>query len=183
MTTKNGIVRQMKMGSKLEKKEVKEYSELVDKFSDTFVWSYDELMGIPKEIMEHRIHLIPSARPIRQNERRMKPQLQLLVRTELERLLKAGFIKPVEITDWVTPMVLVKKKNEKLRVCVDYPKLNAYTQKYHFPLSFITPLLEEVGGQISIAFQDIHKKALKTPWGTFVWFVMPSGLCNILATF
>ena len=35
-------------------------------------------------------------------------------------MLKAGFIKSVEITDWVSPMVLVKNKNGKLRVCVDY---------------------------------------------------------------
>ena len=92
--------------------------------------------------MEHRIPLIPGARPIRQNERRMNPQLQLLIRTKLERLLKVGFIKPVEITDWMSPMVLVKKNNGKLRVCVNYKKLNAYTQKDHFPLSFITLLLE-----------------------------------------
>ena len=36
-------------------------------------------------------------------------------------------MKPVEITDWVSPMVLVKKKSAKLRVCVDYRKLNDCT--------------------------------------------------------
>ena len=124
---KNDKVRQMKIGSKLEEKEVREYSELVDEFSDTFAWSYEELKGIPREIMEHRILLIPGVKLIRQKERKMNPQLQLLVTAELERLLKTGFIKLVEITDWVSPMVLVKKKNEKLKVCVDYRKLNACT--------------------------------------------------------
>lgn len=57
----------------------------------------------------------------------MNPQLQLLVRVELERLLNAMFIKLVEITDWVSLMVLVKENNRKLRVCVDYRKLNACT--------------------------------------------------------
>ncbi|PTQ27291.1 hypothetical protein MARPO_0207s0002 [Marchantia polymorpha] len=160
-------------------------------------WKYVELKGVPREMVEHRISLVPGAKPIRQKERRMNPQLQLLVRAELERLLKAGFIKPVEITDWVSPMVLVKKKNGKIRVCVDYRKLNACTQKDHFPLPFITLLLEEVGGharytfmdgyagynQISIAVQDVHKTAFTTPWGTFVWVVMPFGLCNAPATF
>ena len=127
MKLKNDKVRQMKIGSKLEEKEVREYSELVDEFSDTFAWSYEELKGIPREMMEHRILLIPGAKLIRQKERKMNPQLQLLVTAELERLLKTGFIKLVEITDWVSPMVLVKKKNEKLKVCVDYRKLNACT--------------------------------------------------------
>ena len=127
--------------------------------------------------MEHRIPLIPGVRPIRQNDRRMNPQLQLLVRVELEILLKAEFIKPVKITDWVPPMVLMKKKSGKLKVCMDYRKFNARIQKNHFPLPFITLLLEEVDGharytfmngyagynQIFIAHQDVHKTTFTTP--------------------
>ena len=113
----------------------------MDKLSDIFAWSYDELRGIPRKMVEHCIPLIPGARPIRQKERRTNPQLQLLVRAEFEMLLKAEFIKPVEITNWVSPMVLVKKNNGKLRVCVNYQKLNACTQNDHFPLPFITLLL------------------------------------------
>ena len=74
-------------------------------------------------------------------------------------------------------MILVKKKNEKLRVCVDYRKLNVYIKKNYFPRPFITLLLEEVGGhtrytfidgyagynQTSIALQDIHKTTFITP--------------------
>ena len=103
----------------------------------------------------------------------------------------------MEITDWVSLMVLVKKKNGKLRVCVDYWKLNACIQRNHLPLPFITLLLEEVGGharytfmdgyagynQISITLQNIHKTAFTIPRRTFIWVVMPFGLCNIPATF
>ena len=78
----------------------------------------------------------------------------MLVRAELERLLQAEIIKPVEILDWVSPMVLVKKKNGKMRVCVYYCKLNYCTQKDHFPLPFITLLLEEVGGHARYTFMD-----------------------------
>ena len=144
----------MKMGSKLEDAEIKEYNKLIDEFSDTFVWSYDELKGIPREMVEHCIHLIPGAKPVRQKEWRMNPQLQLLVRAKLERLLQVGFIKTVEITNWISPMVIVKKKNMKLRICVDYRKLNACTQKDHFSLPFITLLLEEVGGHARYMFMD-----------------------------
>ena len=51
MTTKNRKVRQIKMGSQLGEKEIKEYSELVNDFSDTFAWSYDKLRGIPTEMV------------------------------------------------------------------------------------------------------------------------------------
>ena len=148
----NGKVRQM--DSKLEEKEIKEYSDLIDEFSDTFAWSYNELKEIPKEMVEHRILLVPGSKSVRQKERRMNPRLQLLVKAELERLLQAGFMTPVEITNWIFPMVLVKKKNEKLRVCVDYRKLNHCTQKDHFHLPFITLFLEEVGGHEQYTFMD-----------------------------
>ena len=76
-------------------------------------------------------------------------------------------------------------------------KLNAWIKKYHFLLPFITLLLEEVGGharytfinryagynQIFIVLQDIHKTAFTTPWGTFLWVVIPFGLYNASATF
>ena len=127
----------------------------------------------------------------------MNPQLQLVVKAELEKLLQAGFIKPVEITDWVSPMVIVKKKNRKYRVCIDYRKLNQNTQKDHFPLPFINTILEEVAGhelytfmdgysgynQISIHPGDYHKTAFTTPWGTFIYLVMPFGLCNAPSAF
>ena len=100
----------MKMGSKLDEKEIKEYSDLIDEFNDIFAWSYDELKGIPRKMVEHRISLVSGSKPMRQKERRMNPRLQLLVKAELEWLLQTGFMKPVEITDWVSPMVLVKKK-------------------------------------------------------------------------
>ena len=73
VTSKNGNVRQIKMGSQLGEEEIKEYSELVDEFSNTFAWSYDELKGIPRKMVEHRIFLILGTRPIRQKKKMMNP--------------------------------------------------------------------------------------------------------------
>lgn len=185
------------MGSHLGKEEVREYVGLVEEFSDVFVLSYDELKGIALEVVEHRIPQIPEAKPIRQKKRRMNPQFQLIVKGELEQFLKEKFIRLVEITNWVSRMVLVRKKNGKMRVCVDYKKLNACTQKNYFPLPFISLLLEEVGGHahynfmdgyadynhISIALRDLHKTTFTTPWETFIWLVMPFRLCNALSMF
>ena len=51
MTTMNGKVRQMKMESKLGEEKIKEYSDLVDEFSETFACSYDELKEIPRKMV------------------------------------------------------------------------------------------------------------------------------------
>lgn len=105
--------RKIKVGIQLTSLELELYKTLVMEYRDIFAWSYKDLRGIPPEVVQHRIPLIPGVLPIRQKERRMNPQLQLIVKAELEKLLQAGFIKPVEITDWVSPMVIVKKKNGK----------------------------------------------------------------------
>lgn len=116
------------MGSQLCPDEVKEYHNVILEFRDIFTWSYKDLKGIPPEIVQRTILLIPNAKPVRQKECQMNPRLELIVKVKLEKLLKAGLIKPVEITDWVSHMVLVKKKG-KLSVCIDYKCLNKATQK------------------------------------------------------
>jgi hypothetical protein len=189
--------RLIKMGAQLTQDEIQNYKGLVLEFRDIFAWSYKDLKGIPPAIVQHSIPLIPGTQPVRQRERRMNPRLQLIVKAELEKLLEVGFIKPVEITDWVSPMVLVKKKNGKLRVCIDYRRLNKATQKDHFPLPFVNQILDEVAGhelytfldgysgynQVSIHPDDYHKTAFTTPWGTFIYVVMPFGLCNAPSAF
>lgn len=148
----NTKVRQMRMVSHLNEEKVRAYSGLIEEFSDVFAWSYEKLKGIEPEMVEHCIPLILGTKPIMQKEKRMNPQLQLIVKAELERLLKTGFIRPVEITDWVSPMVLVRKNNGKMRVCVDYRKFNACTQKNHFSLHFISLLLGRGGDSCALHF-------------------------------
>jgi hypothetical protein len=52
-----------------------------------------------------------------------------MVQEELNKVLEVGFIKPMEITKWVFPMVLALKKNGKLKVCVNYKALNNLIKK------------------------------------------------------
>jgi len=56
---------------------------------------------------------------------------------ELQKNLDVNFIYPISDSKWVSPLVMVPKKNGKWRICVDYKELNKATQKDHFPLPFI----------------------------------------------
>ena len=91
VTTKTGKVRKMKVGVQMLEPEIEAYRKLVEEFSDVFAWSYEELKDISRDMVEHLIPFISGTRPVRQNERRMNPRLQLLVKAELERLLQAGW--------------------------------------------------------------------------------------------
>eukprot|EP00253_Pinus_taeda_P020271 PITA_20271 len=127
----------------------------------------------------------------------MNPNLREIVKEELQKLLNAGFIYSISDSEWVSPLVIVPKKNGKWRVCVDYRALNKATQKDHFPLPFIDQVLDNLAGkksfsfldgfsgynQIRIAPQDQDKTTFTIPWGTFAYKVLPFGLCNAPATF
>jgi hypothetical protein len=67
----------------------------------------------------------------------MNPLLKEIVKNDLQKLLDVNFIYPISNSKWVSPLIIVPKKNGKWCVCVDYGELNKGTLKYHFPLPFI----------------------------------------------
>ena len=69
------------------------------------------------------------------------------LREEVEKLLKAGFISPVETTEWVSLVVVVTpKKDGRWRICLHFKPLNAATKKDPYPLPFIDQILDSVAG-------------------------------------
>ena len=64
----------------------------------------------------------------------------------MKKLLKAGFIYPIENVEWVSLVVVTPKKNGKWLICVDYKPLNATTMQDHFLLPFQDEILNEVVG-------------------------------------
>jgi len=61
-------------------------------------------------------------------------------------LLVAGFIKLVKDATWLPPIIVVLKKNGKLRICVDFRKLNVVTKKDRYPLLFIDEVINTIVG-------------------------------------
>jgi len=84
----------------------------------------------------------------------MNPTLKDIVKEELQKLLDAGFIYPISYSKWVSPLVLVPKKNGKWRICVDYRELNKATKKEHFPFPFIDQVLDGLAGKKFFSFLD-----------------------------
>ena len=77
---------------------------------------------------------------------RMNPNYAVKVKEEIDKLLRVGFIRPVKQVTWLSPIVLVPKKNGKIRVCVNYRKLNMAIVMDMFPLLFTDGVLDAVIG-------------------------------------
>ena len=141
--------------------------------------------------------MTPDATPVKQRPYPMNPKHAHAVKEEIDKFMRAGFIYEIEHTDWVSPIVIVMKKNEKIGVCVNYKKVNAATKRDNYPLPYTEHMLERVAGKEAYSFldgfsgynqvqvhpADRHKTAFATEWSVFAYIVMPFGLTNAPATF
>ena len=73
---------------------------------------------------------------------------------EVERLLEVNFIRAVFYLDWLVNVVMVKKSNDKWRICVDFTDLNNAYPKDSFPLSRIDQLVDSTAGHKLLSFMD-----------------------------
>jgi hypothetical protein len=114
----------------------------------------------------------------------------------MQELLDKGFIRP-STSPWGCPALFVKKKDERLRLCIDYRPLNKVTIKNKYPLPRIDVLFDQLVGakvfskidlcsvyhQIKIRARDIPKTAFSTRYRLYEYLVMSFGLTNVPAYF
>jgi hypothetical protein len=156
----------------------------------------DELIGMPPDRdIEFAIKLQPGMTPISKRPYRMPPAELAELKKQLQEVLDKGFICP-STSPWGCPALFVKK-DESLRLCIDYRILNAVTIKNKYPLPRIDVLFNQLVGakvfskidlrsgyhQIKIQASDIPKTAFLTRYGMYEYLVMSFGLTNAPAYF
>jgi hypothetical protein len=109
--------------------------------ADVFAWSPSNMPGIPREVAEHSLDILPHARVVQQRLRRFDEERRRAIGAELRKLLEAGFIKEVFHPMWLANPVLVKKKNGKWRMCIDYTSLNKACPEFLFLCHALIKLL------------------------------------------
>jgi hypothetical protein len=86
---------------------------------------------VPKELIEHELHLDPKAKPVKQRFHCFAQNKKDVIKKEIARLLDVDFIKEVYRPDWLANPILVPKNNNDWRMCVDYTDLNKACNKEH----------------------------------------------------
>ncbi len=84
----------------------------------------------------------------------MNPNCLTAVEQDIKKLLATRFIQLVEEATWLSPIVVVLKKNGKLKICVDFRKLNKVTKKNPYPLPFSNEILNIVVGYEVYSFLE-----------------------------
>ena len=80
---------------------------------DVFAWSHSYMVGISPTVASHKLNIIPMARLVRQKVRHFHPDRHQIIHTDVDNLLKAGFIGEVKYPEWLANVVVVPKKRGK----------------------------------------------------------------------
>ncbi|XP_028085335.1 uncharacterized protein LOC114286368 [Camellia sinensis] len=143
------------ISANLKEKEARQYISFLREYHDIFAWNYSEMPGLNLEIAVHKLAIHPEKRPVKQPQRRTRPELTAQIEAEVDKLINAGFIREVKYPTWLANIVPVKKKKWS-------------NQGYN---------------QIRMAPKDEEMTAFRTPRGVFCYKVMPFDLKNAGATY
>ena len=165
--------------------------------ANIFAWSHEDMPGIDPKVACHKLAIKKRARLVRQKRRCFNQERYEAINSEVEKLLRAGFIKEAEYPEWISNVVLVKKANGKWRMCVDFTDLNKACPNDSFPLPQIDQLIDSTArhsllsfmnafsgyNQIPMDEQNEESTTFITNMGLFCYRVMPFGLKNAGATY
>jgi len=158
----------------------------------------DELpMGLPvSRHVDHAITLEKGSIPPRKKLYRLSQKEEDILKEQLQQLIEKGFIVPSS-SPYGSLVIFIKKKDRKLRMCVDYRALNTQMIKNAYPLPRIDEMFDRIYAgrvfssfdltsgyhQVRIKPDDCEKTAFCTRYGQYQFRVVPFGLCNAPATF
>ena len=84
----------------------------------------------------------------------MRTEWLLKIKEEVIKQLKVGFIKSVHEAKWIANVIPVLKKDENVRMCVDFRDLNKACPKEDFPLPYIDVLMDNMARSALMSFMD-----------------------------
>ena len=160
------------------------------------VFSKDDMDMGRTNLVKHHIKLTDPV-PFKEAYRRIPPQMYDEVKTHLQEMLDLGAIRPSN-SPWASAIVLVRKKDGRLRFCIDLRKLNNRTVKDGYSLPRIESILDSLGGAQIFSTLDLKAgywqvemaeecKAYTAftcgPLGFYECDTMPFGATNAPATF
>jgi hypothetical protein len=181
----------------LTPEEEKDLLSFLDKNNDVFAWKTSDLIGVSRDIIEHKLEVNPYTRPKKQRLHKMSDEKVAAAKAEVQRLLDVGFLRKVYYPSWLANVVMVKKKNGKWRMFTDFTDLNKSCPNDDFPLTRIDKVVDTATGceimalldcfsgyhQIWLRVEDQEKASFITSFGTYFYLRMPEGPKNVRSTF
>jgi hypothetical protein len=114
------------------------------------------MSGIPREVIEHKLDIDASFKPIKQKKRRYTPERRETIQQEVNKLLEVRFIRPVDYPSWLANLILVEKPDDSWHICIDYTSLNKACPKDEYPLPRICQIVDSTSSCELLSFLDVY---------------------------
>ena len=142
------------IGSKLAKDLINSLTHFLRQNKDVFAWKQADMGGIDPTVITRRLNVSPSFKPVKQRRRSFAPERQKAINEEVDKLLQARAIREVEYPQWLANVVLVKKSNDKWRLCIDFIDVNRACSKDSFLLPRIDLIVNATANHELLSFMD-----------------------------
>lgn len=197
MEQTNSVVCVVMIGATEQEVSASSLPPSIQRLLEEFETVFEELVGLPeRKPWDHKIPLLPGTKPVNIRPYRYTPEQKNEIEAQVKDMLKRGLITP-SVSPFSSPVLLVKKKDQTWRFCIDFRHLNAITIKASYPMPVIDELLDELADskwfskldlragyhQIRLVPEDEYKTAFKTHQGHFQFRVLPYGVTGGPPTF
>ncbi|XP_065629984.1 uncharacterized protein LOC136067703 [Quercus suber] len=183
--------------AQLPPQEKEELLAFLRKNIDVFIWNTYEALGVDSDFICHYLNVNQAVLPKKQPPRCSSKEHSNTVKEEMNKLKQAGAIKEVFYPKWLVNTVVVKKKNGKWWICVDFTDLNKACPKDPFSMPRIDQLMDATMShlrmsfldafqgyhQIPLTLDDQEKITFVTLIGNYHYKIMPFGLKNVGSTY
>jgi hypothetical protein len=181
------------IGDYWDEQTVTDIQDLLWEYECLFPKIFSELKGIKGDLGETKIEINPDSKLVKHRPYRPNPRVKEKVKKEIDKMLAAGLIFPLDEVEWINPIVIHSKKGtDDIKVCMDYRGLNSTCVHDPFPTPFSDEVLDQIAGYeayyyidgfswyhwVRIAKEDKKNTTFTTEWGSFSYNVMPFWLKN-----
>jgi len=137
----------------LSPSEKEDQIQLIREYINVFAWNYEDMLGVDPQIAVHRLNINSVPNQSKQ-QRQFHLEIMEAIESEVKKLIDSGFVREEQHPDLVANIIPVPKRNEKIRIYIDYRDLNAACPKDEFSLSITDVIINNTCNFERMSFMD-----------------------------
>lgn len=149
-------IEKLKIGDLSNKELEGKIRQVLSENKDVFAWSQEEVQGVKRHLVKHKLNINPIAKLAKQKLRSLNVERRSASLDKIIRLGDLGFKKEVQYPKWSANIVMVRKVIGGWRFCIDFTKLNIACPKESYPLPNIDSLIDRSSSFEMFSFMDVY---------------------------